>query len=417
MRGHAREKLFAKEQLDFLRASALVMMRVVAVVTAIGLVSAYLSDEGRTRLRLSDFAPFYSAAQIINSGQYNKIFDQQYHFALQQAAWPNTGIEGFYLYPPFFALFLAPLGYFSAVTAHAIWFAAHFLLIAGIAWNFHVMRKGFAHYYDALCFVFAFPPLLYGITAVGMNTLQIFLLSAFMRNLLDKNNYRAGIYLGLSAFRPPVPLMYLAVLFVTRNRSAVLGALLPIAVFMLLSFVFFAPDWPLRWMHAVAEVAPRELDYTAFQRLSLSSLGYGLAKLGVAGAHSTQLANLLLGVSIFLLACAVLRAYLLAKRAVGTEYMLELPILFTPLFLLISPHALLYDLGLLLFYFQLKREALSRFGYLLLGVGYLLCFPLFAYRMSFAITPLVGVLLCLGFYELVWSRAPRRDQLREEHGG
>lgn len=81
----------------------------IVLVTVILSISLYFtSDGGRTAFGIplgSDFAGFYVAAQILNRGQEQQLYDRDLHFQLYHELLPNEDRNASipYVHPPFVA--------------------------------------------------------------------------------------------------------------------------------------------------------------------------------------------------------------------------------------------------------------------------------------------------------------------------
>lgn len=189
------------------------------------------SDHGRTLFGPplgADFAGFYAAAQVLDGGQPELLYDRATHDRLYHTLLPNLAADQSipYVHPPFIAAALRPITWLPYETAFALWLVVSAALyLAGLA----LVRRT----------VPALAPDDWRLVLLLAVTFEPFLLECWMGGQLSAlgflgfalalfahhrgRPFAAGMALGLCLYKPPFLVLVLPLLLVSRQWRVLLG--------------------------------------------------------------------------------------------------------------------------------------------------------------------------------------------------
>ncbi len=291
----------------------------------------------------ADYPAFYSAGQIIAAGEAPALYSAQKQHQYQKTLLGDeSGLLPF-AYPPFVALAYAPLSQLPFRWSYAV---HTLLMITALCFACRLMQRIYPEVLHSLYFwvffALTYYPMFRSVFG-GQNTaLSLLLIVLCWHRVITARQIEAGLYLGLLMFKPQfaVPL---AGLFLLSGRwrvcaGAAAGALALYALGALVS----GPNWPLIWIDAASRFAA--LDAAANSANAISWLGFSEAVLGPGNP-----AALTLGWGLTALTILAISAIWWAggRRAdIGAQMALAAICL-----VLISPHTMYYDMGLILITF------------------------------------------------------------------
>lgn len=315
---------------------ALGLAFVLAVQAATGL-SASPSDAGADGARLGgDFPAFYAAGQIVLDGD----FDELYLAERQQAEQRDLGVNGYlaFAYPPHVAVAYAPLAALSFRAAYAI----HTLvMVAALIGALALLRKPvplIADYWlPAIAATLAFYPLFRAVGG-GQNTaISVLIIAVVWRALSDDAEVLAGFAAGLLLFRPQYAIPLICLFIVGRHGQAAVASLVVGLTTWGATTTFMGEDWFLRWIDQVLPFVEADAEVNA--KNSISLIGFFQAMLG----HDSTIA-----LSIGLVGAVSVAGVLAWFWRAEHEFTIEQRMGVTAVgILLISPHTMFYDAGLL----------------------------------------------------------------------
>ena len=176
-----------------------------------------------------DFASFYTAGQIVRSGQSARLYDPglqwkiQQHFAskvkIRQGPFP-------YVRPPFEALLFLPFTYLSYPVACGLWMVLQIaLLLAVPIVLFPVLGQGFdlRTYAVEVLGCLAFFPVGFCLIQGQDSVLLLLILSVALGFLLRGAELRTGAVLGLGLFKFHLVIPLIAILLLQRKWRAGVG--------------------------------------------------------------------------------------------------------------------------------------------------------------------------------------------------
>lgn len=346
------------------------------ILTATGAVSG-----AEASIKISDFMSYFAALRLIVHGHGNEIynFDAIRHVqaSLMRPLRMPPGFQAYYLYPPYFAILVAPLGYLSFSAAYLIWLGLNCLLLVAtlLALESYARlnhRASLVYRFAAVCFLPVFAAFLQGqvsILLLGLFSFALFLARAEM-------DVPAGVALAFALIKP-VYVAPVLLVFLLRRRWLVLGGFVIAAAVLILAPVpILGTSINTQYLHTLDVAA----GWTSDTRL----IGYG-----AQGNQSIKdMADLLLPSRASLLLDGVLSAALLLVLARVAYLRDNLDCAFglaVVAGLLISPHVFIYDLALVWLPLSIALHHRSVPGRYAAGLAALIYVFIFAgYRLAFS---------------------------------
>lgn len=242
-----RQAVDARLQPPYLRLASVGVL-VVGVVMLV--VSFATSDRGRTYFGPplgNDFAGFLVAAQILERGQANHLYDRALHDQLYHELLPNLapGDSIPYVHPPFVAGVLRPLARISYETAVALWLTISAGLFVGGVWLLLRSLPDLRREHTGLVLLLAcsFEPFLMECWLGGQLSVVGFFSYALAWFALSRNRpMAAGMALGLSFYKPTLLLLTLPLLVIGRCWRVLLGMTITGVLLVGLSLAFVGWD-------------------------------------------------------------------------------------------------------------------------------------------------------------------------------
>ncbi len=319
----------------------------------LGLVFAYvaLRSSGAvslavSSLKISDFMSYYSALRLIYIGHGSSIytFSALHHLQvglMYPLTMPN-GFQPYYLYPPYFALILAPLAALPFDAAYLVWTALNCLLLICSLYLLEQYcglgkRAALALRLASVCFLPVFVTLLQGQVSILLLLLLVLVFFALRRG--TRGEILAGVLLACALIKPQYVVPVLLVLALRRQWRLLGSFMATAAVLFGLPMLIFGPSISggyLRALHAASSWS-----------MHAQYIGFGPeGNQSFAGA-AQQLLPALPATIAFATLCLLVLGLLgwVALRAPNQEVALGMAVVVA---LLISPHVFIYDLALLL---------------------------------------------------------------------
>ncbi len=286
-----------------------------------------------------DFPAFYAAGSIVADGDWAHLYDPDRQLAEQAELFGDTGGTDYlyFAYPPHAAALYRPLAALTYRTAYVVHTLA---MVAALAGALALMRPMVAtvrrHFTVALAGSLLLYPMLRAVTG-GQNTaLSLLALAATWRLLHDDRDTAAGVVLALLLYKPQLALPLIGLLALARRWRAVAAALAGAGVLWALGAALLGAGWVGSWWASVSDFAVQDAEVNSHN--AISWLGAAEAVLGAG----TGLARL---VALPLVAATVAwLVWLWARARVDLATRMALTCVGL---ILISPHAMFYDGGLL----------------------------------------------------------------------
>ena len=303
-----------------------------------------------------DFPAFYGAGRVVNT----LGFDSLYVPAAQQAAQAGLGVDGYlaFAYAPHVALpysLLALLDFRIAYTVHTL------VMVAALALSLRLIEGPLPtlrnYRLPAFAATLTFYPLM---TAAfgGQNTaISVLLLAWAWSSWHRGDDALAGLAIGLLAFRPQYALPLLGLSLLARHWRTVLVATVTIASTWLLNALLLGAGWFSAWIDEVLPFVERDADVNAHNSISLQGFLHA-----VAGDGSFVRVVGLVGAAV----TALLMSYVWFDRRFQLDQRVAVA---AAGILLMSPHTMFYDAGLLIIGFLAVAAAWPHRAVWMLGAG------------------------------------------------
>ncbi len=316
--------------------------RAALLAVGLGFVLSVAGGDGADTLsgRLGgDFPAFYAAGSIVAAGDWEQLYDADRQLAEQAALFP--GADGtdylYFAYPPHAAAAyrpLAALGYRTAYVVHTL------AMVAALAGALALVRpmSGLVrrHYEAVLAGSLLLYPMLRAVTG-GQNTaVSLLALAATWRLLHEERDGAAGAVLALLLYKPQLALPMIGLLAVVRRWRAGGAALGGGLVLWALAAAVMGPGWLSSWWRSVSDFAALDAEVNGHN--AVSWLGVAEAVLGASSVVARAAALPLMAATVAGLVWLWARPAtdLAARMAITTVGVV-----------LLSPHAMFYDVGLL----------------------------------------------------------------------
>ncbi|MSR78354.1 MAG: DUF2029 domain-containing protein [Candidatus Omnitrophica bacterium] len=370
-------------------------------------IGYFFYPEQTKSLREGDFPAFYSAAVIVREGLGHQLYDVKLQRDIQNQHWPDP-VSGvlYFAYPPYFALILSPLALFPPQTAKWVcaFFMALFLALAiRITSKFAPIVKENPFAAAACCLGCA--PIYVSLFA-GQNTplsMLCYALAVWSIGLGNSGgDYACGLVLGLWLFKPQFPLILIFLLLLSRSWRVIAGFLFIAILYYMMGVATSGPHWPINWYSSAQWFAEQDFYFNQNRMISI----HGFLRAVGSWLHLRPSIAMLVNFAGYG-ASAVLLSWLgalfwkagrLKDIEIKKEKLQFLLCLSGPAMLLVSPHTLFYDLGIVCIslagYLHLNSDAKK--WIFLIGMTGIACFTLL--RESVPFQPLFIVLLtALGY--------------------
>lgn len=243
-----------------------------------------------------------------------------------------------YVYPPYLALLMAPLGALPYTVAWVVWLSINCLLLGGVILSvqryLRLTGRGSVLLWAA-CLSFA--PIFIAIAVQGQTSvLLLALFTAAFFAIRAGQEWRAGVFLALTIMKPQYALPFLLVLALRRHWASLISFAISSALLVGVPII-------------VLGAAPT-IGYIRILRLATtwqSQFGYG-PQLNQSVSGFVQLlvpANLATPVTVFIVLGALGFLARAARRSTTPDAPLGLAVIVA---FAISPHVLIHDMSLLI---------------------------------------------------------------------
>ncbi len=351
---------------------------------AVAFVALSLSGAGgtaATSLKITDFMSYFSALRLIVHGHGNQIYNFQairhIQAPLMRPLHMPQGFQPYYLYPPYFGVLIAPLGYLGFVPAYLVWLALNCTLFtvslfalesyAGLSG-----RRALVYRAAAVCFLPVFATFLQG--QVSVILLLLFTLVFFY--VRAGRDWPAGALLALALIKPVYVFPVLLVFLLRRRWRLLSGFAVTAAILIVLPLPILGSSISTQYVHVLRVAA----GWASDARL----IGYGAqGNQSIAGFTDSLLpARYAALADSVIAALAVLGLMWVTLRSDTFDVAFGLAVLVG---LLISPHVFIYDLALMWLPVSIiirYRSRGPRHAGALIAVAYV--FILAGYRLAFS---------------------------------
>jgi hypothetical protein len=243
----------------------------------------------------------------------------------------------FFGYPPHVAVLYAPL---AAIPFRLSWVVTTVLMVGAAVGGLWLLRPVLPilrlAWWPCVALSLTFAPLFVGV-GLGQNTgISLLLIAAAWRLLHDDRDAAAGAALGLLLFKPQLAIPLLAFVAVGgRWRTIASAAAVGVATWVV-DAAILGTDWVTTWLDGLSAFGEIDRASNAVNTVSL----LGIADTVADGAAAAKAAALALDVALVI-------AVALLWRRHGRNDLTGAMAVAVPAAVLLAPHALYYDAGLI----------------------------------------------------------------------
>jgi hypothetical protein len=380
--------------------------RVIFAGLAIGFALALLLGSG-TRTwtgRLGgDFPAFYAAGRILAHGEAARLYDWQAQARAQTDLFPGKNGSEFlaFAYPPYVALLYVPLAALPYRVAYVLHTLAMVAALFAAAWLLAGVSPRVRRYaFEGFCMSVAFVPMFIALYGGQLTPLLVLALSAALLASARGHDLIAGICLGALWIKPQYAAPLIALFALARPRTAKPALIAAILAYAAGVWVH-GWAWPVAYLHELPRFHQQDQRVNALHSIGL--LGVSEALLGVGSGRAIALGCAAMAVCVFVLVRAfrAVRAFDLRIAAI------------VPLVILLQPHAMYYDAGLLVPSFAVVAGALGRAALWPLGAVFV-SGMLAPFGEAFGVSPAFATLLAAA---VVCVRGARRADQKSASAG
>jgi hypothetical protein len=335
-----------------LRKAARAIALALTFAFALALVSGSGAETASGRLG-GDHPAFYAAGRLVTSDRRADMYDSAVQAEMQEGLFPANDNEGllYFAYPPHTALAYAPLSHLPYRASYAI---HTLLMVAAVAAALHLVRPMVAvvdrNFELVTIATVAFYPMYRAITG-GQNTaLTLLLLAASWRAVATRHDALAGALLGLLLYKPQFALPLIGLHLLARRWRVGVGAGVTALGCWAIGALLLGPRWLGSWLDSVRAFS--DLDAHVNKRNAVSFLGVADTVFGVGDGAGRTIGGLLALATVVVL-IVVWRGR--PRDRLGAAMLVALPAI-----VLISPHAMFYDSGLLVLPLAVMMAATNR---------------------------------------------------------
>lgn len=207
----------------------MIAVSIIVLCTTIAVLLFATSNRGQTMFGIplgADFAGFYVAAEILNRGETQQLYDRALHQRMYHELLPAEAEEVAipYIHPPFVAGLLRPLATLPYPVAVAIWLIISILLyVAGT--QLVLNATGWTTSTKlALLLACSFEPFAFECLLGGqLSAVGYFSFALYFWAISRSRPFYAGLGLGLSFYKPTLLLLVLPMLLVGRRWKVLAG--------------------------------------------------------------------------------------------------------------------------------------------------------------------------------------------------
>lgn len=315
------------------------------VALGVALVLAALTGSGASTAtgRLGgDHFEFYGTGKMVLDGQLDVLYEPEAQRAAQA---PYAGEGGGFLYfgyPPHVAALYAPVAALpfrpSWVLTTAIMVGAAMGALALLRPVLPVLQRA---WWPCVALSLTFAPLFVGV-GLGQNTgISLLLVAAAWRLLHDDREAAAGVALGLLLFKPQLALPFLVFTAAAGRWRAIASAAAVGAATWVACAALLGADWVQQWLDGLAAFGEIDRASNGTNAVSVLGIADGLAH----GNLAVKALALAIDLAIVVAVGSLWRRR--ARRGAAASDLTGAFAVAVPAAILLAPHALYYDAGLL----------------------------------------------------------------------
>lgn len=209
-----------------------------------------------------DYAAFYAAAKLINEGKFSDIYDLESLEGIERELLASNGgqVDADFevkaiLYLPIFIFPFCLLAMMDFPISLLVWLGINIIALVGYLWFFIKKIAGKVFPWKFLLILLVSYPVLQNFHYGQVNVWMVICLGEFLRAILSKKFYLAGIWLGGLLIKPHLLILGLLFLLFQRKFKTLLGFAVSVIGLTGLSFVLIGTDGLMGLMEGVREAA------------------------------------------------------------------------------------------------------------------------------------------------------------------
>jgi hypothetical protein len=291
--------------------------------------------------RGTDYFYYYCVSKLVAAGHGGSAYDDRVLGALERHLLAPHGVPGGVIpnvYPPFFAVALAPLTLLGYTPGSVLWTAVNCVAFGGsLAFLIQLARLGRLGGIGFGLAGFVALPALVALMLGQASFVLLALLCIVVYAATTERQWLCGSALALMLIKPQLVLPFLVVLVVRGQWQAISAFAIWAAVLAVAPLLVLGPGAIVDYIHALLQAAHWGGEVGGFSPADNLSIA-GFLRLLLPGAIAMP-------ISIVMDVAALVALAVLTRRPVALDALLALT---TVIALLISQHVLIHDLTLLL---------------------------------------------------------------------
>ncbi len=314
---------------------------------AVALLTTFLASSGRVALREGDFVHLWSAGRIVASGAGASLYDAALQRATILQATGNPALWGAqenalgaFLYPPTTALLYSPLGVLPLHLATNLMAILTSLLAAWSAWQVSSMLRPGSRWSRNAVLILLYPPVAYSYVLGQNGVLTLAIMCAAWKASTTGGPLRAGLLLGLLAYKPSWLLAFSWVPLAARQPRMFWGMLLAASMLLLSPLPLLGTEPFLAYLESVPSIL--SLPHQDFYRLALQYDGLALFRRYLPPGMADSLAW---GSSLLLVGVTWRRARVVGNPSMDIDWLA----MASATACWVNPHLHHYDLAVMAF--------------------------------------------------------------------
>ena len=221
----------------------------------------------------SDFAILYAGAKLANENP-RALYDSQTQFKVEQEVLQAPGWEARFLYPPFFALAISPLGRMNYVAAYWAWTGFTAILYAA---SILVLIREFRGNALILALVAVACPAFHWLILAGQTTVIALFLFVLIYLAMTRHLYSTtGALIALLAYRPQFMILLAPICLMKLPRATLIGFFSMLFTLFVVGTMGLSLDSYARYFALIQEIT--DLIRLAIHPLGLFISAYALLR-------------------------------------------------------------------------------------------------------------------------------------------
>jgi hypothetical protein len=325
-----------------------------------------------------DFTPFYATGRLLANSDFNGLYDRNVQIESQKDLFPDhTGLLAF-PYPPYVALACIPLSWFSYPVAYAL----HVIIsICAFYLSFINIRKLIPlidrFFLPAFTISLTFYPIFAAVFKGQLTAFILMLYTLIWRFTKEGKPFWAGLFMGLLLFKPQFAVPLIGLFILSGRIKIALTAIFTSTLIIAVGLLFTGIEPYIAWVDFLKWFVPA--DAVLNKHNAVSWIGFLDAIFGTENKLSIVIGHILCFVTVLFI------SYIWAAGGKLSDINAQIG-LAAVCFVLIPPHVMYYDAGLILLTYAVLIERMQTKQIALICVVWLIGLtPIFADKFGFSL--------------------------------